>query len=987
MDNKFCVFKGLSEDQIEGYFKKKNIIYTPILEKPFNERINLINKDLNYQKELAKRFNRIISSDNAKHYYLTYEEFLLIYDLIMFSFSMYDLDIKIIRNNFYPNYYSKKFSKEEIILLDKMIDYQNSAERFEERNNLDNSLIGYVLNVNGSYYYSYKDIDLDERITHEDLYHISDFVPVIKKNIPNGYHKIEVNSEPISILRLLETLKDNSINKLAVIFNKKTLDITKNLKNLGIIYSIYKKMKNIIFSLPHFEKIEVRDDFANMLKDIWGFESFKKINVYSSIGINKDTTPVRQDEIIESIVRQTESCQNKEKYRDVFITAPTGSGKSVIFQIPALYIAKKYKLLTIVVSPLIALMKDQIHKIKNKGIRNAEYLNSELSFTEKETIFGRIKDGEIDIIYLSPESLLSYRIESIVGNRKLGLVIVDEAHTVSTWGKNFRPDYWYLGNYLRKIKRVNHHCFPICTFTATAVCGGPDDMQNDIISSLDMVNPIVFMGCVRKDNIVFDIKTFKLDKDKKENYESVKLVKLFDRLKKNVDEKKKSIYYFPFASDTRDIYYEAEDRELSDELTYYTGKIEKVEKNKAYIMFKKNMKTQLFATKAFGMGVDIEDLDCIYHYAPTGTLSDYIQEIGRVARKHDVIGEAGIDFSTNDFRFTKTLNSMNSTKNYQIKQVIKKIIDMYYINKKRSNFLVTSMDFSHIFPKEKNERDLEKRVKTALMMVEKDLESKYSYPPVICRPKSVFSKVYYVINENKKNEIINSEFGKFFKYYRSGNNNKNGNIKKYDAGNIYIFDMKGIWENYFPNYSFPQFKYKFFNRENEIAEKFVYLDYVHQRIKVNIKTDEKLGDLKEKIADKMLKVNKVLDTLRLRRKDFIISEFQSELNKTGYFKPEIIKNITGSYLQIMEKVNRSTFKIFAVNVMRFRLKNDTYNKISRGIIYNNKILDLIENVEKNEKEIFIPNERNKDDANYIYILPLIELFELGTFDIIGGGKP
>ncbi|MBM6876416.1 DEAD/DEAH box helicase, partial [Fusobacterium mortiferum] len=150
------------------------------------------------------------------------------------------------------------------------------------------------------------------------------------------------------------------------------------------------------------------------------------------------------------ILEEVENSKKKDFYNNIFITAPTGAGKSIFFQIPALYLEKNHKYLTIVISPLKALMKDQVENLKQKGINSACFLNSDLSFIEKNRYIEKIKRGEKSIIYLSPELLQgSSDITTIIGDREIGLVVIDEAHTVSTWGKNFRIDYLLIGNYVK----------------------------------------------------------------------------------------------------------------------------------------------------------------------------------------------------------------------------------------------------------------------------------------------------------------------------------------------------------------------------------------------------------------------------------------------------------------------------------------------------------------------------------------------------------
>ena len=126
----------------------------------------------------------------------------------------------------------------------------------------------------------------------------------------------------------------------------------------------------------------------------------------------------------------------------MFLTSPTGAGKSVLFQVPAMYLAEQYELVTIVVAPLKALMYDQVEALqRDRNYHKAAYINSDKTLIERQDIIEKIAQKEISVLYLSPELLLSYDIRTFIGDRQLGLLVVDEAHLVTTWGRDFRVDY------------------------------------------------------------------------------------------------------------------------------------------------------------------------------------------------------------------------------------------------------------------------------------------------------------------------------------------------------------------------------------------------------------------------------------------------------------------------------------------------------------------------------------------------------------------
>ncbi len=186
-------------------------------------------------------------------------------------------------------------------------------------------------------------------------------------------------------------------------------------------------------------------NFEENLKEFWGSDAkFRDIRVYEKPNENNKTKVVPQLDVLNKIAKNINAAINGESYKDLFLTASTGSGKSLLFQLPAIDLHEN-GFLTIVITPLIALMKDQVNSLKSKGISFATYLNSDDTYLEKETKINGIKERKYSLIYVSPEFLVRYKNLSTLFNlnekHKIGLYVIDEAHCVSTWGKGFRPDY------------------------------------------------------------------------------------------------------------------------------------------------------------------------------------------------------------------------------------------------------------------------------------------------------------------------------------------------------------------------------------------------------------------------------------------------------------------------------------------------------------------------------------------------------------------
>ena len=223
-----------------------------------------------------------------------------------------------------------------------------------------------------------------------------------------------------------------------------------------------------------------------------------KRQVYDDLFRGKDTLHISQGQLIESVIAEAEKAHKGEtEINNVLLTAPTGAGKSLLFQLPAIYLGREYRLLTIVVSPLKALITDQVEGLQELGYTRVAYASSDLSPEQKNEVYRQVREGEVDLFYLSPELLLSYDIRHFVGERRIGLVVVDEAHTVTTWGKEFRVDYWFLGRYLQGLKKSLGYTFPLFALTATAVWNpkGGNDMVFETIRSLQM-EPCVLLSLI-----------------------------------------------------------------------------------------------------------------------------------------------------------------------------------------------------------------------------------------------------------------------------------------------------------------------------------------------------------------------------------------------------------------------------------------------------------------------------------------------------------
>ena len=403
-----------------------------------------------------------------------------------------------------------------------------------------------------------------------------------------------------------------------------------------------------------------RESVKALLKETYGYTDFRDLEIYDDLFRGKDKISISQGQLIEHVLREAEKgLKGTPEVDNILLTAPTGSGKSLLFQLPAIWLGREHGTLTLVVSPLKALIVDQVESLQEIGYTRVGYASSDLSPEQKAEVYRQVREGEIDLFYLSPELLLSYDIRHFTGDRRIGLVVVDEAHTVTTWGKEFRVDYWFLGRYLTGLKETLGYAFPLFALTATAVWNpqGDNDMVFETIRSLQMAPCVLYIGTVRRHNIGFDIRQMTIDEG--ETYDKAKQRVISARIEEYL-EKHKTLLYYPFAGgiDMRiKSWVRAQNWHL---VASYYGKKEREQKAEIVQDFKNGEKRLIVATKAFGMGVDISDIDRVYHVAPSSTFVDYIQEVGRAARDTNVQGIAATDFHERDFYYMKRLHQMGN---------------------------------------------------------------------------------------------------------------------------------------------------------------------------------------------------------------------------------------------------------------------------------------------------------------------------------------
>ena len=544
-----------------------------------------------------------------------------------------------------------------------------------------------------------------------------------------------------------------------------------------------------------------RESAKALLKEIYGYDDFRSLEIYNDLFQGKEKISISQGQLIEHVLREAEKAlQGTTDVDNILLTAPTGSGKSLLFQLPAIWLGREHGTLTLVVSPLKALIVDQVDSLQEIGYTRVGYASSDLSPEQKAEVYRQVREGEIDLFYLSPELLLSYDIRHFTGDRHIGLVVIDEAHTVTTWGKEFRVDYWFLGRYLAGLKDTLGYAFPLFALTATAVWNpqGDNDMVFETIRSLQMDPCVLYIGTVRRRNIGFDIRQLTLDEG--ETYDKAKQRVIAARIEEYLDGHKTLLYY-PFAGgiDMRiKSWVRAQNWHL---VASYYGKKEREQKAEIVQAFKNGEKRLIVATKAFGMGVDISDIDRVYHVAPSSTFVDYIQEVGRAARDADVQGIAATDFHERDFYYMKRLHQMGNIAQEQLALILQKLIEVYQMKGQKPEMLVSLSDFEFVvkLPRTKNkleyETELGQFTKTALLWLEDDIARRYGSRLLEISPRNLLTEGYI-------QDKTGPDFARQYAQWLTPVAGEEG---------VYKARLEKLWEEGFPELGYKEFKQKLNN--------------------------------------------------------------------------------------------------------------------------------------------------------------------------------
>lgn len=382
---------------------------------------------------------------------------------------------------------------------------------------------------------------------------------------------------------------------------------------------------------------------------------------------------------------------------------PTGGGKSLTFQLPALMEARSVHGITVVISPLQSLMKDQVDNLAERGITDAVTINGLLDPISRSLAIERVQSGDASLLYIAPEMLRSKTIEKILMARHVVRFVVDEAHCFSSWGQDFRVDYLYIGKFISEYKKRKQlqRPIPVSCFTATAKQKVVQDICDYFKQTLNL-DLQLFASSASRTNLRYSVIHAETDEDK------------YMKLRSLIAE-----------SDCPTIVYVSRTKRtkmLAEKLTRdgykalpFNGRMDSDEKIANQEAFMSDNVRIIVATSAFGMGVDKSDVGLVVHYDISDSLENYVQEAGRAGRNPHLQAKCFVLYNDNDLDKHFILLNQTKLSISEIQQVWKAVKDM---TRQRMQTCCSALEIARKAGWDDSVTDIETRVRTAIAALE-----------------------------------------------------------------------------------------------------------------------------------------------------------------------------------------------------------------------------------------------------------------------------
>ena len=388
---------------------------------------------------------------------------------------------------------------------------------------------------------------------------------------------------------------------------------------------------------------------------------------------------------------------------------PTGTGKSVCYQIPALARFDKIGALSVVISPLVALMADQVQGLARQGIGGCVTINGLLSMPERQAALDQVRMGDAAMLLISPEQLRSPSVRSVLAQREIGYWILDEAHCVSKWGHDFRPDYRYVSRFIREFSGDEGPA-PVVCLTATAKPEVVRDIRDHFQSRLG-VELLLLDGGSTRHNLTFEVL---------ETHRNRKLADILDTIERALPREGASgaVVYCATRAATERVASFLQQQGLSADC-FHAG-LTPERKHEVQERFRVGELRIIAATNAFGMGIDKPDIRLVVHGDIPGSLENYLQEAGRAGRDRNP-AVCVLLFNSEDVERQFSLSARSRLARHEIGAILKALRRLDTRGKHSGEVVATPGEIVREETEQEFERDKttdDTRVKTAVAWLE-----------------------------------------------------------------------------------------------------------------------------------------------------------------------------------------------------------------------------------------------------------------------------